>query len=181
MRAVWEIGSTASVVKTSYVGEGVNSSFGFFLGLQKAIFKNPKMNWVSRLGFMYSPACQNPETCNTWWYGSNLSAESYLAWEKDFGSRGKVDYGIGYRMFYGSSLSSKSTFIQEGVLMRTTYLYSPEVVHGPSLILGYSNERISKSLRLSYSLSTSVLDRFATGVHSFGLVYRLEQPLFRKR
>jgi hypothetical protein len=130
---------------------------------------------------MYSPACQNPEKCNTWWYGSNLSAESYLVWEKDFGSRGKVDYGFGYRLFYGSSINTKATFIQEGVLIRTTYLYSPEVVHGPGLILGYSNEKISKSIRFSYSLSTSVLDRFATGIHSFGLIYRLDPTLFNKR
>ena len=60
MRAVWEIGSTASVVKTSYVGEGVNSSFGFFLGLQKAIFKNPKMNWVSRLGLHVFSSLSKP-------------------------------------------------------------------------------------------------------------------------
>jgi len=169
----FEVGVNYVVAKTSSLGQGSNSGIGIFVGHSKEISGKSKLIWTNRLGVSYSSECQEAFNCNSWWYSKNLWLSSTLSKTTKIGQKGVLRYGLGYVLFYGPRITGSVTRIENGVIVSQTFRSKDYAAHGPMLDLNYSNRSISENVSLNYTFASDLLDKFRTGIHSFGLVYRI--------
>jgi hypothetical protein len=169
----FEIGGNYVTAKTSSLGQGSNSGVGIFAGYVKKIDGRAQLTWKTRLGANRSAACQDPYNCNSWWFSENLWLSSTISKSTKIGVNGLLDYGLGYVLYYGSKITGRTTISENGVVISQSFgsQYVPR--HGPMLDLTYSNREISENVSLNYTFASDLLSRFATGIHSFALVYRI--------
>ncbi len=130
------------------IDPGSNFGFGIFGTLTSNIWPSKNIQLSSQIGIDFSPSCNDPNNCDTWWYQYGFRFNTYFETQVFKKSKKYILAGIGPGVFYGNKNYSVNESRINHQFVDREFNQQYDVSFGFGSILSYSRNQ----LRFSYGL-----------------------------